>query len=209
MLIKLSFLVDKYSVLFKSILHVGAHECEEINLYEKYVTRDKILWIEALKDKVEYSKSKFPNILIENQIVSDKIETVVFNRSNNGQSSSILELELHKEFHPSIFYVESFQAKTELLSNILLKYPNQIFNFINIDIQGAELKALKGLGDYLNNVDYLYLEVNYDYLYKDCALVDEIDMFLFNFERVETQWCENFRWGDAFYIRKTLIPSSI
>jgi hypothetical protein len=57
--------------------------------------------------------------------------------------------------------------------------------------------------EYLNKVDYLYTEVNSDYVYKDCALVTELDEYLKNFglERVETKWT-NCKWGDAFYMRK-------
>jgi len=51
-------------------------------------------------------------------------------------------------------------AKTQLLKYILPKYEDIHFN---LDIQGAELKALKSMGDYLNNVDYIYTEVNSDY----------------------------------------------
>lgn len=68
MLIPLSELVLKYDVKFKGILHVGAHECEEIHDYEKYIDRNNILWIEALLNKVEFSKQLYPGILIENLI---------------------------------------------------------------------------------------------------------------------------------------------
>ena len=44
MLIPLHDLVRKYNVHFKGILHVGAHECEELNDYERYLPRNKILW---------------------------------------------------------------------------------------------------------------------------------------------------------------------
>ena len=33
MLIPLHYLVKKYNIHFKGILHVGAHECEEIPFY--------------------------------------------------------------------------------------------------------------------------------------------------------------------------------
>ena len=110
MLISLHELVKKYNINFKGILHVGAHECEELSDYEKYISRDKILWIEALEEKVELSKNRYSNIFIEQAVVSDKNEIVTFNKSNNGQSSSILELGLHKQFHPHVWYVDSFQS---------------------------------------------------------------------------------------------------
>ena len=205
MLIKLDELIQKYNINFKGILHVGAHECEEINDYETHISRDKILWVEALHEKVKLCKERFPCINIENAIVSDSIETVNFNISNNGQSSSILDFGLHSQYHPQVHYVSSFTETTSLLKNILTKY-NIEYNFLNFDIQGAELKALRGMEEYLPNVDYLYTEVNSDYVYKDCALVNELDEYLnkFGLIRVETKWTD-FKWGDAFYIRDKLI----
>jgi len=188
MLIKFSDLYDKYNLKISGLLHVGAHLCEEIIEYEKYLPRHKILWIEGNSEKVKISKSKYAGLLIEEAVVSDKIEEVTFNISNNGESSSILEL--HK-------------TTTNLLRNILSDYEDIQFNFINLDIQGAELKALKGLDKYLNNIDYIYTEVNKDYLYKDCALINEIDEYLeqYNFIRVELKMLEDVKWGDAFYIK--------
>jgi len=202
MLINLDLLFQKYNIDFKGILHVGAHECEEIYAYEKYISRNKILWIDALQDKVDLSKQKYNDILIEQAVVSDKYEIVKFNRSNNGQSSSILELGLHKYFHPQVWYTESFSSETKLLKDIICKYDIP-YNFVNLDIQGAELKALKGMEEYLPNIDYIYTEVNSDYVYKDCALIEELDEYLekFGLKRVETEWYGDCRWGDAFYIR--------
>ena len=203
MLISLHELIQKYNIQFKGILHVGAHECEELNDYEKYITRDKILWVDALPDKVALCKQKYPGVLIENAIVSDVVENVRFNISNNGQSSSLLEFGLHSHFHPQVHYIGYYESETKLLKDILPKYDIS-YNFLNFDIQGAELKALKGMEEYLNKVDYLYTEVNSDYVYKNCALVTELDDYLLKYglHRVETQWCGDFRWGDAFYIRK-------
>lgn len=203
MLIKLSDLVAKYNVQFKGILHVGAHECEELRDYDNYLPRDKMLWVEALPDKVQWCKQRYPGIFIEEAVVSDTVDTVTFKRSNNGQSSSFLELGLHKTNHPHVWYVDSFVVETQLLRNIIGKYDIP-FNFLNFDIQGAELKALKGMEEHLHRVDYVYTEVNSDYVYEGCALITEIDDYLLKFglHRVETKWCEDYKWGDAFYIRK-------
>jgi len=203
MLIPLHDLVKKYNVRFKGILHVGAHECEEINDYDCYLPRNKVLWIEALPRKVELCKKKYPNVLIENAVVSDTIETVRFNVSNNGQSSSMLDFGLHSTFHPQVHYVAYFETETKLLKDIISNYDIN-YNFLNLDIQGVELKALKGMEEYLHNVDYIYSEVNSDYVYKNCALVTEIDEYLLKFglHRVETKWEGDCKWGDAFYIRK-------
>ncbi len=88
-----------------------------------------------------------------------------------------------------------------LIEEISLNIDN--FNFINLDIQGVELLALKGFGDLLNKIDFVYTEVNVGYVYKDCALITEIDEYLssFGFSRTETHLTE-MEWGDAFYVKK-------
>lgn len=204
MLIKLEYLIEKYKLNLKGILHVGAHECEEINTYENIISREKIIWVEAMGKKVEQMKRKYKNIKIEHAVISDKIEQVKFNISNNGQSSSILKLGLHKKFHPSIHYVSSYLTETKLLETIINKNDKLTLNFLNLDIQGAELKALKGISNkQYKNIDYIYTEVNKDYVYENCALINEIDEYLSEkgFKRVETKWWGSCKWGDAFYIK--------
>ena len=203
MIILLDDLIKKYNIKINGIIHVGAHECEEIIYYDKYIERNKVLWIEAQEEKVAFSKKKYENILIERAIVSDKIEIVTFNVANNGQSSSILELDLHKIHYPYIEYTQSYNVQTNTLKNIISKYDHIPFNFMNLDIQGVELNALKGMEEQLENIDYIYTEVNRKCLYKDCALIDDIDEYVkqFNFIRVETRWT-NSDWGDAFYIKE-------
>jgi len=202
MLIPLPYLINKYNIKLNGIIHIGAHECEELRDYERYINRYKILWVDALPDKVQYCKNKFPGIYIENVVLSDKIENVKFNVSNNGQSSSMLELGLHTKYHPDIHYTNTFEVQTDTLNNILEKYKHIPFNFVNIDIQGTELKVLKGMDQYLDQIQYIYTEVNSDYVYKDCNLIEELDEYLqkYNFKRVETSWTE-CKWGDALYIK--------
>jgi FkbM family methyltransferase len=205
MLIPLDELINKFNIKIEGVLHIGAHECEELIYYEKYINRDKIIWIEAIPEKVKYCLEKYPNIIIENAVVSDKVENVKFNISNNGQSSSFLNFGTHSIHHPYVYYTNSFETQTKLLNDILHKYKNIQFNFINLDIQGAELRALKGMKEYLENgkhIKYIYTEVNKEEVYENCNLIYDLDIFLkeFNFVRVLTKWTEH-NWGDAFYIR--------
>src|SRR5579864_1953355 len=131
--IDLHYLINKYNLKLKGVLHVGAHECEEMGYYENYLPRSKILWIEALEDKVNLNKRRHPGVLIENCVVSDKVEKVMFNRSNNDQSSSILQLGTHSIHHPTIHYVSSYEVETVRLEDILSKdeYKDIEFNFLN------------------------------------------------------------------------------
>lgn len=207
MLIPLQELFSRYPIKIRSVLHIGAHECEELNDYVQVgVSPEKIFWIEANPELVEKNNSiGIPNII--HAAVSDKEEFVDFIVTNNGQSSSILELYEHKLEHPHVFETSRIQLKTTTVEHLVdIKIINTEFpNFVNLDIQGAELKALKGFGKYLNQVDYIYTEVNMKYLYKDCALLHEIDAFLTEkgFRR-ELISMTRHGWGDAFYLRQNL-----
>jgi FkbM family methyltransferase len=203
MLIPLHDLVQKYKIQFKGILHVGAHECEELSDYLRYVNINKILWVEAIPEKVALCRQNHPDIRIETAIVSNVVENVRFHISSNGQSSSMLDLGLHSHYYPEITYTHDFESETKCLRDVLRPYDDIEFNFVNLDIQGAELKALQGMEEYLSRVEYIYTEVNRDYVYENCSLVGEMDEYLvqFGLYRVETGWTD-CQWGDAFYIRQ-------
>ena len=73
-----------------------------------------------------------------------------------------------------------------------------------MDIQGAELLALKGSTKILDKIDIINTELNFDELYEGCALAHEIDKFLkfYNFHRVETDLRFHHTWGDGLYVKK-------
>ena len=202
---KVCEILRRFNINVKGILHVGAHECEELMDYiREGVDIKNIVWIEGNNEKVQLMKAKgVPNVY--HGLVSDKAdETVNFYITNNGQSSSILPLETHKIHHPHVYVSETMEQKTTTIETIFKEngLDGGVYNFWNMDIQGAELMAIKGAGDLIKNVDAFYLEVNEEELYKGCALIGEIDMYLrpHGFERVETSMTQ-FKWGDALYVR--------
>jgi FkbM family methyltransferase len=208
MLIPADDIKKKYSLKMETILHVGAHAGEEKEIYMR-LGAEKIIWVEGSShfcDSLKENIADEHNIVV-NAVVSDRDnESVVFNIANNGQSSSLLELGIHKHLFQDIAYVQSEIHTTRTLESILTQQkisPSEL-DFINLDIQGAELMALQGLGEkFLNTVPAIYTEINTDYVYKNCALVGEIDDFLetYGFHRFETQMWGDHPWGDALYLR--------
>ena len=206
MLIPFNEITKKYDMKIHGILHIGAHNCEELKDYNDYgLKNNKIIWVEANPKLVEENLKIDNTRIIKNFICCDNdIGKSRLNIANNGQSSSILEFGIHKNYYPSIEYTNYVDVNNLRIDTMYKLYniPFNFANFLNIDIQGAELLALKGMGNIINNFDYLYLEVNKNYLYKNCALVNEIDEYLlkFNFKRIETSWTDQ-EWGDALYIK--------
>ena len=186
--------------------HIGAHECEELGFYNKVGLKDEdIIWIEAIPLKVYEAKNRgIPNVY--NAIITDKDdENIVFNISNNIQSSSVLEFGTHSQEHPWVVYINKIYNKSVTIDTFFerSKIDPSKYNFWNFDIQGAELMALKGAINSLQYAKALYLEVNEKELYKNCGLITDIDNFLskYNFKRVLTNMTTH-GWGDALYILK-------
>ncbi|ASY16703.1 methyltransferase [Candidatus Planktophila versatilis] len=122
------------------------------------------------------------------------------NVTNNSQSTSLLEFGTHKNDYPDVHVSHKEKVSTKRIDSIFDE--GTIPDFINLDIQGAEIRALKSCGKLLSKVKYVYCEVNKKEVYLDCPLVDEIDELLsgFGFERVTTRWVPYKGWGDAFYV---------
>lgn len=209
MLIDLAMLYHKYDMKVNDILHVGAHEAEESKAYGD-IGAGYVFWVEAnpdLFDKLRCRRDLFHNNTIINCAVTDRDgETIEFNVANNGQSSSILELGTHLQEHPWVSYCDKITVGTRTIDSLAEEYDFSKVNFLNLDIQGAELLALNGAKAFLDHVDYIYSEVNKKQLYVDCALYTQIDTFLsdLGFSRVEIVWTPH-GWGDAVYCKRHLL----
>ena len=143
-----------------------------------------------------------PNVY--NAVITDKDNAdIVFNVSNNIQSSSVLEFGTHAQEHPWVVYVDKIYQKSITIDTFFetKNIDASKHNFWNFDIPGAELMALKGANKNIKYAKAIYLEVNEKELYKKCGLIEDIDLFLsqYNFKRIITRMTEH-GWGDALYI---------
>lgn len=197
-------LVPFFKLNVKGVLHVGAHKCEEQDVYLNFTSNENIYWVEAIDFLVEENLKQNSQLNIINECIGDVDgKDVTFKISNNTLSSSILELGEHKNLHPQVSFIKVLDKKTKTLKTILEE--NKIedkFNLLVLDLQGAELLALKGLDNLLNNFDYIYTEVNEKEIYIDCVLLKDLDIYLSNlgFERKYLNTLNSY--GNALYIRK-------
>lgn len=203
MIIDYRMLTEKYKLATDTVLHVGAHEAEEWPLYES-LGASRVVWVEANTDKYNLLCDKFAKDsrhTIINGVVSDKTGSYVeFNISNNVQSSSILEFGQHRSLFPGVHFISKESRITICLDDIVMAMEK--IDLVNIDIQGAELLALKGMKNSIHKVSAFYLEINSAPVYESCAIVDEIDDFLsaYGFMRAETKYWMDHPWGDALYV---------
>jgi FkbM family methyltransferase len=208
MLIPFNELKEYMPVPAIGIIHAGASHGEELDAYLNNNIKN-IIWIEAIPEifeKLRENVKRHAGSRCFCRCLSDKVgQYVKFNITNNdGQSSSMLELGTHKQMHPDVYVTDTIMVTTDTLSNIIYKENINIgeYDFLNMDLQGSELTVLRGFESYLPFMKYIYLEVNEQELYQNCALLPEIDEYLlkFGFYRKILKMTDA-HWGDAFYVK--------
>ena len=212
MFIKVKDIKDAYpNIPIKGIIHIGAHEAEEYEDY-KNIAIEKIIWVEANPDLIVYLENKFKDvndILIFNEAIFDEEKSISFKISNNLQSSSILNLKEHKKLFPDVHYVKEIEMKTKRFDTLYAENNIDIndYNFLNVDVQGADLNAILSFGNLLEKIDFVYSEVNTVEVYENCHTIDVFDevMDKHGFTRTMTHIYHGGGWGDALYIKKGLL----
>ena len=185
------------------IIHIGGHYGEELQDYIDNGIQNVIVF-EPLSDnfRILSEKAVDLNANIEGYQValgSKKGNATMYVSDNEQQSSSILEPAIHLTHHPHVKFPTTEDVEVDLLD----EYDCKDYNFINMDVQGYELEVLKGATETLKQIKYVYCEVNRAEVYKDNALVEEIDDFLgkYGMVRKQTDWAGDI-WGDALYIKE-------
>jgi hypothetical protein len=107
MLIPVIILKEQFGVLPKSILHVGAHEAEELSDYQEHWAEQNqaIYWVEGQPDLVEKLIEKLDkdkNVIISAYVWNTDGEVKDFMVSTNSQSSSLLTFGTHETKLPEI-----------------------------------------------------------------------------------------------------------
>jgi hypothetical protein len=192
------------------ILHVGAHECEERDAYNKQgISDETIYWIEGNPEKIQMNREKgvphiYQGLIFDEEKDVDFHVTKNLHNPGNTESSSILPFGVHQDYYPHVQVQEVKKLKTITLENLIReqKIPIQLLNFWNLDIQGVEFEALKSAGDMIQFADAIYVEVNEQQLYKGCVLLPELEKFLHmhGFRLVGKKMTEQ-GWGDALFCR--------
>jgi len=206
---KLNVLFKKYKIKITGVSHFGAHKGQELEGYLEL----KIKAIHLFEPQMKYFRElkniskKFDNVFVYKfGLGSSNIITNLYSSSvYEGVSASVLKPLKHKDYFPEVVFDLS-DEKIEIIKYDDLNIKD--VNFLNIDIQGYELEALKGSVKSLSNVDCIFIEVSRDEFYEHNVKIKELDLFLKenSFIRVETFWINNkVPQGDALYVKTKFV----
>ena len=192
-----------------SILHVGAHHGGELQGYLQQF--DSVTYVEADPDNYKelVRRASGTHARTINVAVSDRKGTATLRRTSYSESHSLFELAAaHLKQFPTVLPTDLVEVQTDTLDNLFGNNPSQ-FTHMVLDIQGAELLALKGGTKLLPFIKNIVCEVSFEETYKGCPLMGEIDEFLkgFGFSRIALS--KNGCYGDATYARAVVREENI
>jgi FkbM family methyltransferase len=189
---------------------VGAHYAEERYLYRD-LNYEPVLWVEAIPS-IAMEAANLLKEFPRQQVITETLwrtsgkKKEFFVSSNEGSSSSILPLHLHKSSHPEVVTSEKFEVITSTLDDLYesKKYIAKECRILILDTQGSELDVLKGGIGCLSEFDYILCEVSIRQLYKGGALHKNLRKYLQDngFIEVAHNISRESGWGDAFYVSK-------
>lgn len=197
----------------KGVIHLGADApCMQLFLYQKYKVPN-ILLVEGNPEHAKFykeGKQNLDNALFVSEVISDKDDEDVSFRliysddMTNKGCSSILEYSGQNIF-PFISERDIFKTKTCSVDGLFKKYSlnKENYNFLAMDIQGAELLALKGFSNFPSSLAFIHTEVCFTELYKGQPLYGDIKEFLKQNGFVEFEMMKlHPTFGDALFIKE-------
>jgi FkbM family methyltransferase len=172
----------------KGVLHLGAHKGEEADIYQWL--GKKVIWIEAipkvfnqLKDNLYFYSDQEAYCLLLGDM--DNIKKIFYISNNDSVSSSLFKFSKNtldgKYFSEQALKTEN-EIKLEMskLDTFVKKNNIDISNYNHwiVDLQGAELLALKGAENSLDFCDTLLIEISKLDIYENGVLWPELKNWL-------------------------------
>ena len=198
------------------ILDIGARDLtESIFLSENYPNA-KVISFECNPQTLPICREKsknYPNVELIDKAVNEYDGTCKFYPINPSKTKTTWEdgnpgassLFIANDNYPFEKYVQDeIEVDCVRIDTIVKERNIDKVDIIWMDLQGAELIALKSIGDILKNVSIICTETEMTPMYKNQALFKDIDFFLKeNFDFVHGNL--NTTWGtDVFYVNKKL-----
>lgn len=199
-----------YELSLKGVVHLGARAALEGKNYHA-CGATPVVFVEALPSNfqkavantIPYNQHVY-NYAINN--VDDEI--VDFHEYNIDAASSLFDMYKIKDWHPELVITHTHKIPSITLDTLISRYRFNYkdFNFLEMDVQGAELLALEGSHKFLteSNVNHIFTEVIWGDFYKDAPNFKDITEFLkkYNFYEDKVVKHGHKPVADVMYVRK-------
>jgi FkbM family methyltransferase len=203
-------LIKHAGMTCRGVVHVGANIGQEFEEY-RAAGLECVIYIEPI-----------PSIFAELQqhVAGDRrhhaFEALCTDRdgdeyefniaSNRGESSSILAMGSHAKRHPEVKIQSTVKLVSRTLDNVVFnakEIPLDVLDCLVIDVQGAEMKVIKGAHRTLSQCRYIFCEVNEGGLYQgDSSYTEVLAALARHGFRLRSLDLNEHGWGNAFMLKQ-------
>jgi FkbM family methyltransferase len=208
------------SVAKRGVVHVGAHEGQEVEPYLR-LGFERIVLVEANPEWHDVLLTRFggdARIKIFNYAICDREGVVDLHvhtsRSGSTEPASILPMRRFNQIVTTLHTPRTIRVPGMTLDALFDRHQlrRADYNFMNLDIQGAEMLAFKGAASILPSMDVIISEIALIDLYEGGPLEDDVVAFLGRHGFVKrravyhTLYDETSAfpaWGECLFIKTT------
>jgi FkbM family methyltransferase len=151
--------LKKKNIILNNIFDVGSHKGCYIDYFKKKFNNIHFFLFEPDKKNYFFLKKKYKNeknVNILNYAISDKNTNGIFYSYGKGSLEGSL---INRDYsHINLKNNIKQTVKVRRLDNIFFSLNLNKIDLIKLDIEGNELKALEGIGKYLNKVKIIQFE---------------------------------------------------
>ena len=170
---------DTFLAEARGVLHVGANAGQEREDYARHAL--PVVWFEPIPELFETLRENIaahPAQSAIQALVTDEHGKVYrFNvASNNGASSSILELGEHRTMWPDVSYTRTLSLTATTLDRLLEDgaIEGGAHDSLVLDTQGSELMVLKGAETLLESIRFVKTEAADFAAYEGCCTANDL-----------------------------------
>lgn len=173
------------------IFDIGSRDCMQSIEFYHHFPNARIYAFECNPNTLDICKENIKEytdrITLIEGAVSDYDGTIIFHPINqqktvttwpdgNPGASSIFKS--NGEYPVEQYVQDTIPTRCHRLDSVMKKHSILNVDIIWMDLQGAELLALKGLGKYLENVQYIHTEVSHREMYSGQVMFHQLNSFI-------------------------------
>lgn len=207
-----SIMMRQFNIHPKLVYHIGAHDGIEADIYDYY--KAKVRWFECnpfvypnLLTRVRHRPNHYTHEVCLWNEDGRELPFFFYRNKEDGAGGLYKPDKMFDYIKDCPLLEETVSIKTTKLDTMvddLLHNEIDDVDFLNIDVQGAELQVFKGAHTLLSNpsLKWIWCEVSWDDVYQGGAKMIEIDDYLWKYGYSKVGIRKDWEiHGDALYKR--------